>query len=44
MEIKKRYLELKRKAKKAMLEGKMKSYLQLLTQAEELNFVMIRIK
>lgn len=43
MEIRKRYIELKEKAKKAMLEGKMNVYLQLLTQAEELNFVMIRV-
>jgi len=43
MEIRKRYIELKEKAKKAMLEGKVKTYLQLLAQAEELNFVMVRV-
>lgn len=43
MEIRKRYLELKEKAKKAMLAGKMSAYLQLLTQAEELQLVMIRV-
>jgi len=43
MDIKKRYIELKNKAKKAMLEGKVSVYLQLLSQAEELNLVMIRV-
>jgi len=44
MELRKKYLELKEKAKKAMLTGKTKKHLQLLIQAEELNFVMIRIR
>ncbi len=44
MELRKKYFKLKEKAKKALLAGKTKKHLQLLIQAEEVSFVMVRIK
>ena len=42
LELRKRYLELKQKAKQLMLEGKMNQYLELLTEVEQLNLIIVR--
>ena len=42
LELRKRYLELKQKAKQMMLEGNMKTYLQLMTEVEQLNLILVR--
>ena len=43
LELRKRYIELKQKAKKMMLEGRMNAYLELLTEIEQLNLILVRI-
>lgn len=43
IELKKRYLELKGKAKQMMMEGKMNNYLKLLTEIEQMNLILIRV-
>jgi len=43
LELRKRYLELKSKAKQLMLEGKMKTYLELMTEIEQMNLILIRV-
>lgn len=42
LELRKRYLELKQKAKQLMLEGKTNQYLELLTEVEQLNLIIVR--
>lgn len=42
LELRKRYLELKLKAKQLMLEGKMNQYLELLTEVEQLNLIIVK--
>ena len=44
MELRKRYIQLKQKAKMAMINGQVRTYLRLLTQMEELNLIMIRVR
>ncbi len=44
LELRKRYLELKLKAKRTMLEGKMNNYLRLLTEIEQMNLILVKIK
>ena len=41
MELRKRYLELKAKAKQALLDGEMKLYLKLLNDVENFNLILI---
>ena len=41
MYLKKRYLELKEKAKEALLKGEMKLYLTLLNDLENFNLILI---
>jgi hypothetical protein len=41
MEIKKKYIQLKEKAKKALLEGEMKLYIQLLNDLENFNLILV---
>ena len=43
LELRKRYLELKEKAKQMMLEGKMNKYLKLMTEIEQLNLILVRV-
>ena len=43
LELRKRYLELKTKAKQMMLEGNMKNYLKLMTEVEQLNLILVRV-
>jgi len=44
LELRKRYLELKSKAKQMMLEGKTNQYLKLLTQIEQMNLILVKVK
>ncbi len=41
MELRKKYLELKAKAKQALLAGEMKLYIQLLNDVENFNLILI---
>ena len=41
LELRKRYYELKEKAKQLMLQGKTNKYIELLTEIEQLNFIII---
>jgi len=43
LELRKRYLELKQKAKRMMLEGNMNTYLQLMTEIEQMNLILVRV-
>lgn len=43
LEIRKRYLELKAKAKKVMLTGQMNAYFELLIEMEQLNLILVRV-
>ena len=43
LELRKRYLELKAKAKKVMLAGQMNAYFELLIEMEQLNLILIRV-
>lgn len=42
LELRKRYLELKQKAKQLMLEGRMNNYIELLTEIEQLNLIIVK--
>mgnify|MGYP006921592007 CR=1 FL=1 len=42
LELRKRYIELKQKAKQLMLEGKMNQYIELLTEVEQLNLIIVK--
>jgi len=42
IELRKRYLELKQMAKELMLEGKMNRYIELLTEIEQLNLILVK--
>lgn len=42
LELRKRYLELKQKAKQMMLEGNMNKYLQLMTEIEQMNLILVK--
>ena len=42
LELRKRYLELKQIAKQLMLEGNMNRYIELLTEIEQLNLIIVR--
>jgi hypothetical protein len=42
IELRKRYIELKQMAKQLMLEGKMNRYIELLTEIEQLNLILVR--
>jgi len=44
LELRKRYIELKQKAKQMMLEGKMNNYIKLMTQIEQMNLILIKVK
>ncbi len=44
LELRKRYIELKEKAKELMLRGEMKSYIELLTEIEQMNLILVRVK
>ena len=43
LELRKRYLELKVKAKQMMLEGNMSMYLKLMTEVEQMNLILVRV-
>jgi hypothetical protein len=43
LELRKRYLELKAKAKQLMIEGNMSNYLKLMTEVEQLNLILVRV-
>ncbi len=43
LELRKRYFELKAKARQLMLEGKMAKYLEVLTEVEQLNLILVRV-
>ncbi len=43
LELRKRYLELKAKARQMMIEGKMNKYLELLTEIEQMNLILVRV-
>lgn len=42
LELRKRYIELKQKAKQLMLEGKMNQYIEMLTEIEQLNLIIVK--
>lgn len=42
LELRKRYLELKEKAKQMMLDGHMSNYLKLMTEIEQMNLILVR--
>lgn len=42
IELRKRYLELKQMAKQLMLEGKMNRYIELLTEIEQMNLILVK--
>jgi len=44
LELRKRYIELKEKAKQLMLKGEMKLYMELLTEIEQMNLILVRVK
>jgi len=44
MNLVERYLELKRKAKNAMVNGELSKYMQLLIEVEQLQLVLIKVK
>ena len=44
LELRKRYIELKEKAKQFMLKGEMKLYMELLTEIEQMNLILVRVK
>ena len=44
LELRKRYIELKQKATRLMLEGKMAEYLNALTEIEQMNLILVKIK
>ena len=44
LELRKRYLELKIKAKEMMLAGEVKNYLKLMTEIEQMNLILVRVK
>ena len=44
LELRKRYLALKQKATQLMLEGKMSAYLITLTEMEQMNLILLRVK
>ncbi len=41
LELRRRYYELKQKAKELMLEGKTNKYIELLTEVEQLNLLIV---
>ncbi len=41
LELRKRYYELKQKAKELMLQGKTNKYIELLTEIEQLNLLIV---
>ena len=41
LDLKKRYLELKAKAKQLMLDGKTNQYISLLAEVEQLNLILV---
>ena len=43
LELRKRYLELKQKAKQLLLEGKMNAYLKTLTEIEQMNLILVKV-
>ena len=42
LELRKRYIELKQKAKQLMLDGKMNQYIEMLTEIEQLNLIIVK--
>jgi len=43
LELRRRYLELKEKAKQLMLEGEVAKYFETLTEVEQLNLILVRV-
>ena len=43
LELRKRYYELKQKAKELMLQGKTNKYIELLTEIEQLNLLIVSV-
>lgn len=43
IELRRRYYELKQKAKELMLQGKTSKYIELLTEIEQLNLLLVRV-
>ncbi len=44
LELRKRYLELKQKATQLMLAGKMNAYLKTLTEIEQMNLILVKVR
>lgn len=44
LELRKRYIALKEKGKQLMMRGEMKLYLELLTEMEQMNLILVKIK
>lgn len=42
LELRKRYIELKSKAKELMLKGEMNKYVELLTELEQMNLILVK--
>ena len=43
LELRKRFLLLKEKATQLMLAGKMKAYLKVLTEIEQMNLILVKV-
>jgi hypothetical protein len=43
LELRKRYIKLKAKARQMMLEGNMSNYLKLMTEVEQMNLILVRV-
>lgn len=43
LELRRRYLELKAKAKQLMLEGQVAKYLETMTEVEQLNLILVKV-
>ncbi|MGB0882829.1 MAG: hypothetical protein ACPGSO_07720 [Vicingaceae bacterium] len=44
LELRKRYIALKAKAKELMLKGEMKMYMETLMELEQMNLILVRVK
>ena len=44
LEIRKRYIALKQRAIELLINGEMKLYLELLTEMEQMNLILVKIK
>ncbi len=43
LELRRRYIELKERAKQLMLKGEMKLYMELLREMEQMNLILVKV-